>query len=679
MVMREDLDDNVLKTALDAGACPLPLPTSPHSSSSFSIFTNIRPADSSSLLPPYNRSNDSHRSWARSSFHLWRFTDYLLDSLSCFQKDLSDPLFLVFVHFVELHKQALIHHHTLRPYDPFTAGTGYDPKELSKYRHPEVTEIHTPPFSIAELVLAARDCSNRQETIQVLEERVLTSEDKVRRLRICGADASEIHAAQQLLTVHRASLITYLGSMTTTSSALDSSVIQHFNADNGLGIGAGVVATAAISSAPLPIPDQDCEDSIVTVASISDTSYALFKSSPSSASAAPLPAKSITSAQPGSTAPVINDAEYLPDDQFTTIPESSVLPTTGSETLDAHTVRPNAPPDAQGTSVLTSVLPTAPHSLQSDVTVGILPRQDHTWQREESSASVPLDRFASSAFGVGRYAEAYNLSRATRICGADAGTADDDEHSANSVADECSSSLGSSTDDTVSTVASSHASHEHEPSKTSKSVHIRTSSPPRLVWADVTDDDTPKAITKISDVATSSAHDRTTGWRVSRPSRSSRCPPRDSSLSIVLARVLAALDEARLFAATERSQQKHSANSNGIGKSRASSLLLSANIALERVQAALSVMHAPSALLHPSGLVSLPIPVSPYKLFPVRDLPLFSSLLPPDITSRYSVSDGYSFPNLAFVTTLTLCATSSSLSATPYCISCSRWPSMLIK
>ncbi|KAE8217008.1 hypothetical protein CF319_g8801 [Tilletia indica] len=215
--MREDLDLNVPKTALSVSASSPPLSTSPHPSSfSFSPpnLPIISPTEipSPSSLSPYDRSNDFHRSWARQSFELWKLTKYLLNSITYLKQDFSDPLFLVFVQTAEIHQKALLHHHTRRPYDPYTTGSPYDPTELSSFHLLVIAALQPPVFSTEVLTSASQHCSARQAKIEELHMCLLDAEDAVRRLEFRGAARSEVQQARRLIDTRRTALIELLGS-----------------------------------------------------------------------------------------------------------------------------------------------------------------------------------------------------------------------------------------------------------------------------------------------------------------------------------------------------------------------------------------------------------------------------------------------------------------------------------
>ncbi|KAE8229971.1 hypothetical protein CF326_g5042 [Tilletia indica] len=161
-----------------------------------------------STLPPYDRSNSSHRSWARHSFELWKLTDHLLHSLAWCEAD--DPCHLAFLHAADLHRQALLYHDTLRPYNPFTTGCGYDTEELASYRHPLTATHLAASFSDAALAATVKGCADRQLRLEALEERVLDAQVLTRRLASRGADAFQIQQAQETFTNHCRGLIDFL-------------------------------------------------------------------------------------------------------------------------------------------------------------------------------------------------------------------------------------------------------------------------------------------------------------------------------------------------------------------------------------------------------------------------------------------------------------------------------------
>ncbi|KAE8220451.1 hypothetical protein CF326_g8754 [Tilletia indica] len=161
-------------------------------------------------LPPYDRSNSCHRLWARHNFELWKLTDYLICSLAWYDApDTPDTLRSAFLCTAELHRQALLHHDTQRPYDPSTTGCGYATDELAQYGRPLVDTPVFPTFSMAKLKATARDCSSRQDTLETLEERVLDARAAVRRLVHRGGEPLELQDAQNLLRNHTYELTTF--------------------------------------------------------------------------------------------------------------------------------------------------------------------------------------------------------------------------------------------------------------------------------------------------------------------------------------------------------------------------------------------------------------------------------------------------------------------------------------
>ncbi|KAE8237441.1 hypothetical protein A4X13_0g8785 [Tilletia indica] len=223
MVMREDLDDNFLTAA--PGGCLQPLTTSLPSPSSLSIspshsfpITSSSPSHSpvsippdfdvhpSSSLPLYDRSIDYHRQWSRNNFELWRLTDYLLRSLAWQDENRpTEALYQSFLYAAELHRQALLHHDSLRPYHLFI-----EHDELANYRAPLSPASHEPIFSTDDLVAAAKDCSQRQDLLETLEERVGIAQAAYWSLSGRGADQCQLREAQSLLDSHLQDLVSFL-------------------------------------------------------------------------------------------------------------------------------------------------------------------------------------------------------------------------------------------------------------------------------------------------------------------------------------------------------------------------------------------------------------------------------------------------------------------------------------
>ncbi|KAE8241929.1 hypothetical protein A4X13_0g7200 [Tilletia indica] len=556
-----------------------------------------------STLPPYDRSNSSHRLWARHSFELWKLTDYLLLSLAWSDsQDSQDSLHIALLSAAEAHRQALLYHHSLQPYDPSTTGCGYDPNELARYRIPLAGTPIPPTLSVDKLAAIVRDCASRQGTLEILEERVLDARDIVRRLGIRGGNASQMHQAQALLDSHTEDLVNFLRSPMTVVpndvqlqlSHRTEPLCQYVPLDSQIHVcdtvtlgGGGLDNSSASSPSPtsVPIPGSSvapvldrptsntswqqrdqaevfnpCEglhESEFTASSIFCTSPSLVQVKP----LAPLPLHAVSMDHVGDLA-AGSEAQhpiFTPPTPATMAPSSDA--STQLPCFDER--KPSAGDFGRGQSSTTSVPKLVLEDAGAeayDWQCGSLSASDHH-SEAKSVNSLPLGTDTDAVFS--------SPVRSTR---GDAMAGSSSPYSVKSASNACAAKMPQTDSDRAS-----------------------------CSWADMTNDEehssalaTPSFISENAPWWRASTP-RSIGQDISAVSAECSHPPTidQSRFDVVLARIHEAWKQVRRLVSVDKTKQQLGGAGTEPTGTDTSPSLSSAFIALDRVRAALSVIHDP--------------------------------------------------------------------------------------
>ncbi|KAE8240081.1 hypothetical protein A4X13_0g7947 [Tilletia indica] len=592
-------------------------------------------SSTSSTLPPYDRSNDAHRHWARSSFELWRLTDHLLHSLAWY--DANDPCHPDFLHAVELHRQALLYHATLRPYDPYTTGCGYDEDELAGYQEP----VSSKAFSTAVLVAAGTGCAHRQRELDTLEGRVFDAQLALKSLETRGADIIKISQARDLLDAQQRHLIQFL----------------HFSDLGDTGSGTPEVHQQPAILHPSTVRPPEPSRTIASADSSTDgTQPAIIsKLAASEASALDL----LVDAHGISDHHTADDTSHSPCCSSTTIPSSMLsvgaLSAPSASQVVAHPI--------STTSVPTSVLERNPpvptlHPLQHKSPVSTddisedssLCVQNHAFRDRTITSPIPENSFVAKAFERGLF---HSSSSPQNDAGKDFASSLDASSSCTdtvALSDHTFVDEGRSSDD-----GQAIEGHHRYGLGTAADPAYDASSAPRSRMAEPPDDDEHAFLFTID--AEGSARNQISAGEESRstsawwrdlvpgdhvdvvgtsPLRAgldgpthdhsgpgdgvhrSRSPHilSPSSIDIALSRIQAAWQQARRLASLDRGHHRKRAVWATPRPEHTPTSLYSANIALERIRVALSVIRAPAIQTYPPPSLQLGPAAYPFYFLP---------------------------------------------------------------